>query len=369
MDNTPEATYTTDATIAPTVGSVLRKAREEQGLTVADIAERIKFSVKQVEALDSDNLSVLPQGTFLRGFVRSYARTLHIDEVPLMAMMTPLNEVHDLTSGVQAGGLEFMPVQDSNKQNRYLLLAAFLVAVGLALFIWNQKDEALVEQVVVHEVKLPEMISTPVVMPATSSVSPASAVVISEVKMAKEAPTLKVVNTPKLDTPKVVTPKVDTPKVGTTKVDIPKVVASPTAVTPMKTVEVKPKVFALPLENLTDEFPIRVESKPKVVVIPPVVSRQDVVVEKTSLPLDQLKKRPIHVEFSQDTWMEIVDTNGEMLLSRMNLAGTQKWIGGGRRAPYKVAIGKTDGVKVFYKGREVDLSKYNQTGTVRFVLE
>jgi cytoskeleton protein RodZ len=291
-------------------------------LTVADVAERIKFSVKQVEALESDKFSVLPQGTFLRGFVRSYARTLHVDEAPLMAMMVPFNEVHELTSGVQAGGLEFMPAQDSNKKSLYLMVAALLVAVVLALFIWNQKDEAIVEQVVVQAVKLPELLPASDVVSATSSDSAVSAVVIAEAKVEQVAPTPKVV-------------------------ELPKVVAAPKLIPPVAPEAVKPKVL----------------------VILPVMEKLDAVVEKPSLPLDQLKKRPIHIVFAQDSWMEIVDTNGELLLSRMNLAGTEKWVGGGRRAPYKVAIGKAAGVKLFYKGRAVDLSQYNQTGVVRLVLE
>ncbi|MFA7399152.1 MAG: RodZ domain-containing protein [Sideroxydans sp.] len=324
MDTVPETSPTAEATVASSVGSVLRTAREAQGLTVADIAERIKFSVKQVEALESDNHSMLPQGTFLRGFVRSYARTLNVDAAPLLAMMAPSNEIHGDISEVQTGGLEFMSMQDSSKKNLYLLAAALLVAMLLALFIWNQKDETIAEKVVLQDVKLPEGLPASAVLSASSGVVAASAVVVADVKLVQEAPALKAVEPSKV----VVFPK-----------------TAPLATTPV--VAVKPKVVT-----------------PTHVVVPP-----PLVVEKSTLPLDQLKKRPIHIVFAQDSWMEIVDTNGEMLLSRMNVAGTEKWIGGNRRAPYQVAIGKVGAVKLFYKGREVDLSKYNQSGVVRLVLE
>lgn len=329
MDNAPETSPTAEATIASSVGSVLRTARETQGLTVADIAERIKFSVKQVEALESDNHSMLPQGTFLRGFVRSYARTLNVDAAPLLAMMAPSNEIHGDISEVQTGGLEFISMQDSSKKNLYLLAAALLVAMVLALFIWNQKDETIAEKVLLQDVKLPEGLPASAVLSASSGVVAASAVVVADVKLVQEAPAQKVVESPKVsESLKVVV--------------VPKV--TPPATTPVVAVKTK-------------------------VVTPPVVVSPPLVVEKSTLPLDQLKKRPIHIVFAQDSWMEIVDTNGEMLLSRMNVAGTEKWIGGNRRAPYQVAIGKVGAVKLFYKGREVDLSKYNQSGVVRLVLE
>src|SRR5512140_565423 len=69
------------------VGMTLREARERVGMSVDDVAERIKFSPKQVEALESNDFSHLPQTTFLRGFVRSYARVLQLDEVALLAAL------------------------------------------------------------------------------------------------------------------------------------------------------------------------------------------------------------------------------------------------------------------------------------------
>lgn len=324
MDNVPETISAAETNATSSVGSVLRAAREAQGLSVADVAERIKFSVKQLEALEDGKSEGLPEGAFLRGFVRSYARTLHLDETPLLAMMSPVHAQHGDVSAMQAGGLEFMPTQGSNKKSLYLVAAALFVAVALALFIWIPKDEAIREKVVVQEVKLPEMVSASAVVTASSAVSAASAVITAEAKPAQVTPVPKVVESAKVV---VVAPKV----------------ASPVA-------------------------PV-VSAKPKSAEIPAVVAKPNPVVEKPMLPLDQLKKRPIHIVFTQDSWMEIKDINGELLLSRMNAAGTEKWIGGGRRAPYQVAIGKVGAVKVFYKGREVDLSKYSQTGVVRLVLE
>jgi len=323
MDNAAETSGATVLNATSRVGEVLRAAREAQGLTVADVAERIKFSVKQLEALEEGKREGLPEGAFLRGFVRSYARTMHLDETPLLAMMSPVQSQHGDVSAVQTGGLEFMPAQGSNKKSIYLMAAALFVAVVLALFIWNQTDEAFIEKVVVQEVNLPVLESVPSVVSATS------AVVAAEVNLIQATPV-----------PKVVEPS----KVA---VAVPKVLP---AVAPV--VVAKPKLVEMPV----------VVANPTSVIEKPVV-------EKPTLPLDQLKKRPIHIVFTQDSWMEVKDTNGELLLSRMNAAGTEKWIGGGRRAPYEVAIGKAGAVKVFYKGREVDLSKYNQTGVVRLVLE
>ncbi len=324
MDNVPETSSIIAETSTSSVGAVLRAAREAQGLSIADVAERIKFSVKQLEALESGKSEGLPEGAFLRGFVRSYARTLHLDEVSLLASMSPLQGLHGDVGAVQAGGLEFVTEDSPNRKNLYLMAAALCVAVALAFFILDKKDQPIVEKVVVQDVNLPEIEAASAVVTATSAVSAASAVVMAEVEPVQVPPAPKVV---------------------------------------------EPAKAAVVAHKITAPVASAVVAKPKLVDPPAVVAIPNAVVEKSTVPLEQLKKRPIHIVFTQDSWMEIKDANGELLLSRMNAAGTEKWIGGNRRAPYQVAIGKAEAVKVFYRGREVDLSKYNQTGVVRFVLE
>ena len=68
----------------PSVGTLLRNARESRSLPVADIAQALKLGQRQVEALERDDWSVLPGTTFIRGFVRNYARLVDIDPAPLM---------------------------------------------------------------------------------------------------------------------------------------------------------------------------------------------------------------------------------------------------------------------------------------------
>ena len=69
------------------VGQALREARERQGLSVNDVANRIKFAPKQIEWLEADDYVRLPEAAFVRGFVRSYARLLGIDSVSLLTAL------------------------------------------------------------------------------------------------------------------------------------------------------------------------------------------------------------------------------------------------------------------------------------------
>ena len=62
----------------PGVGARLRQAREMRSLSVSDIALSLKLGTRQIEALEDGDWEVLPGQTFIRGFVRNYARVLQI---------------------------------------------------------------------------------------------------------------------------------------------------------------------------------------------------------------------------------------------------------------------------------------------------
>lgn len=74
---------------APTVGQRLRAAREAAHLTVVDVAQSLKFSPRQVEALEADDYAALPGSTVVRGFARSYARLLHLEADELLRALDP----------------------------------------------------------------------------------------------------------------------------------------------------------------------------------------------------------------------------------------------------------------------------------------
>jgi len=70
------------------LGQRLRSLRQERGLAVSDVSQATKFSVRQIEALESGDLAALPPvHAFIRGFVRSYAKLLKVDAEPLLTLL------------------------------------------------------------------------------------------------------------------------------------------------------------------------------------------------------------------------------------------------------------------------------------------
>jgi len=62
------------------IGEFFRQVRETKGLTIDEVASKTRIRTDFVKALEDGNFAKLPDQVFARGFVRSYARSLGLDE-------------------------------------------------------------------------------------------------------------------------------------------------------------------------------------------------------------------------------------------------------------------------------------------------
>jgi len=95
------------------------------------------------------------------------------------------------------------------------------------------------------------------------------------------------------------------------------------------------------------------------VVSPP--TPEDVPVQP-EVPANVLK-----FSFEQPAWVEVRDGNGEVLLSQLNPAGSQRDVEG--RPPFVLVVGNASHVSLQYKGKPVDLSKRSKEDVARLSLE
>lgn len=71
------------------IGSQLQALRDEKKLGLEEVAERLRLSPDVLSAIEAGDVDSLPSMTFVRGYIRSYARFLQADEAVLLA---PLGE-------------------------------------------------------------------------------------------------------------------------------------------------------------------------------------------------------------------------------------------------------------------------------------
>lgn len=148
-----------------TPGAFLASERQRQGLSVGDIAAKLRMGILQVEALERGNYGKLPTGTFLRGFVRSYAKLLGLDQSDVIRL---LEQTHP--GGGKPGivvpsqNIKFTSPgeQFSTPRARAALFAILVLALALGGWYWwifirpEQMAEAKTQPVKVADVEKTE---------------------------------------------------------------------------------------------------------------------------------------------------------------------------------------------------------------------
>jgi cytoskeleton protein RodZ len=66
-------------------GARLRREREARGVSLQALSEATRISIRALEAFENEDWTRLPGGVFNRGFVRTIARHLDIDEDALVS--------------------------------------------------------------------------------------------------------------------------------------------------------------------------------------------------------------------------------------------------------------------------------------------
>ena len=73
------------------VGDILRREREKQGLTIADIEKGTSIRGLYIEHIERGNIGDLPGLVYAKGFVRNYAKFLRLNAEPLVQQFAEEN--------------------------------------------------------------------------------------------------------------------------------------------------------------------------------------------------------------------------------------------------------------------------------------
>ncbi len=71
----------------PTVSERLKEAREASGLDVHQIAEITKIKTEHIRAIENGEFEVFTAPIYIRGFVRTYARTVKLNDEEILKQL------------------------------------------------------------------------------------------------------------------------------------------------------------------------------------------------------------------------------------------------------------------------------------------
>ena len=127
------------------LGKRLRIERERRSLSIGEVAERLKLSARQVEALESGNYEGLPELVFVRGFLRTYSRFLEIDEQEMALFLdciSPQERKNHYATERKVEPLSFQNQEVKKPFPAWVLGAVAAAILAAGIFAWQSKSQA-----------------------------------------------------------------------------------------------------------------------------------------------------------------------------------------------------------------------------------
>lgn len=301
------------------VGKTLREAREQLGLSLNDVSNRIKFAARQIEALEADDYAHLPEAAFVRGFVRSYARLLQLDPAHLLSGLPTSHMKGSSAQEVKSVDIPLPSAFSPRRHNIMLLSVGLVIALSVVMFMR------------LHD-RVPEVAG-----PVTTA-------------------TVQVLELPDVTTESAAT-------------RLPEQNQLPESA-PQQTVSVAPApqpVLQQAVRTAPVLAPVPTAQRavlPAAVPAPAVTPGPAPVAEQPRLnPQTNVTEHALRLEFDQNSWVEIRDGNDQILISKMHLAGSLVRLTA--KAPLLVTIGNAHAVRLFDNGKQINLERHTTADVAR----
>lgn len=278
-------------------GQILKQAREKANLSSQDIADKMKLKKGLIEDIEQDNYDINISLTFLRGYLKLYAKHVKVEEAEILNAFENLS-----TQKKEPAKLQSFSRRVANQANddKLMLVTYLIVAVVIALVvIWwfqqssndttraptvSQYPEAVTQDVVTKEILPPDDMSIPDTQLLTSESSDDSAV-------------------------------------ETEKMQVP---------TAIEQQSVAAKI--VDDASIVDELPAVADST----------------ATATAAPVELI------FEFAGDCWMNLADATGENIAYGVKVKGRVMPVTG--IPPFVVTLGAPEVVKIRYAGEPIDMS-------------
>lgn len=316
-----EATH--DKNEALSTGVRLRNAREQLGFSQQAVAERLCLKVSTVRDIEEDKAPAELASTFLRGYIRSYARLVHIPEEELLP---GLEKQAPIRPAKVAPMQSFSLGKRRKKRDGWLMTFTWLVlfvVVGLTGAWWWQNHKAQQEEISTMadqssaELNAGKDTAQNVPLDTSAAAGQETTPASGDGVVANAAPAT--------DAPTAPAPAADAQQnavVAPSQANVDTATAAPTA-----------PANAAPLPT-----------------------------DQAGVTTPAADPNALVMNFTADCWLEVTDATGKKLFSGMQRKDGNLNLTG--QAPYKLKIGAPAAVQIQFQGKPVDLSRFIRTNQV-----
>ncbi|KFA97326.1 cytoskeleton protein RodZ [Vibrio sp. ER1A] len=293
-------------------GTILKEKREALGLTQKQIADRLRLRVAIIQKIEANDFDGEQVATFTRGYLRSYAKAVGIDEKEILGAIEHHSEAQPSEQPMQSFS------QKTNKEKHdsrimKLTWGIFVVIIGISSVWWLQSQQ---------KDTLSEIADTS--DPAFQVEEPASPQLTAEPELATAEDEVKTID---------VSAIIETPE--------------------------QPEEAAT--ESVSETANNNVESVSADVAV---IEEQPQTANEQPKSIDGLTN--LTMAFTGDCWIQVKDADGKTITTGIKKQGDNVNVNG--KAPFKVILGAPEKVSMTLASEPVDLSGYTSGKVARFTL-
>ncbi|MDP1658073.1 MAG: DUF4115 domain-containing protein [Methylotenera sp.] len=340
------------------LGEVLASARNVKNLTVKDVSNNLRLSIKQIEALENNDFGGLSQPMITRGFIRNYARLLELDAEPLLASYRArVPEVLPSALNVQTSSHQILLGRNNQPKLKFILASALVLLMLLAWFLYvNFMPKTLMEPA--------EIITS-----ASENSSKTETVALPEVALpaAERLPESSI--TASADIEKSVDANVTPSQVVNATLPNAAQLDQNSTGTQATTQSVQLPKAATVDANTLKENVARTTQVPAISQAAASAQVIDANAAKSSLKVDNsiAAIKSVNISVLEQTWVRASDKTGAVVYEKILQPNSEDGFNG--LPPFKVLIGNAKGTKLTFLGQPVDLTDKTKNNVARVTLE
>lgn len=315
-------------TVRTSAGKLLKQGREQAGISIDDVAQKLHLRAKNIEDIEADIIDPKVSLTFHKGYLRLYAKHVNVSEQRVLEAFNA-----EKSAAKEPAKLQSFSRRVSRQANddRLMLITYLIIAVVVALVVWWWLQQSNILTETFSDVEPQEIEAQPLAEVAEPT-NTSTAVNLSGADSQPQS---------QLDSHLS-----DTETQVSTPVELAEAEVSPTT----------NEVIA---EQLTD-----VDDQPLVDedVVAGIAVRDEVQIPSS----DIANAIELVFEFAGDCWMNLTDSTGEAIAYGVKKSGRVMPVSG--VPPFEVTLGAPEVVQISYNGEPIDMTNFPAGRTARFRL-
>ncbi len=340
--------------VSDSAGALLREAREVRGMPIEELAATLKVAPRKIEMLEADRFDEFPDPVFVRALAQSVCRCLKVDAAPVLALLpqTPSQRLEQVHVGLNAPfrdrPAQMIPDDWSGVAKPVIWAPALLVVAAAVVYFFPV-----------------DVLSPPKVSPRAAAIASAASGTEAALESTVSASAVAGNEVTLMAAPPAAPP-------GAPPVSVPPTV--PAAVPPgnvpgssgaiISSGSVGPGSSDPGAARPSTGGPAPVSAAATQAAAPSAVA------ETPGASSEKAPASPsgvLQFRTSADSWIEVQDSRGQMLLSRKLESGEAVGLNGA--LPMKVTIGNVRATQVSFRGKPMDLALFTRDNIARVELK